>query len=96
MQKWSLGIFLRRSTSMEIIGLIAAILTSLAFAPQAIKTIRTRSTHGLSLGMYLTFSIGVVCWLIYGIYLRDAPIILANTITLVLALTILFLKIKHG
>jgi len=81
---------------MEAIGLIGAILTSMAFVPQALKTIKTKSTHGLSLGMYLIFSVGLICWLVYGIYLQDIPIILANTITLIFALTILFLKIKHG
>ena len=81
---------------MEIIGLIAAVLTSAAFAPQAIKTIRTQNTDGLSLGMYLIFTIGITCWLIYGIYLNDLPIILANSITLLFSMTILILKIKHG
>ncbi|MEP0984145.1 SemiSWEET transporter [Ekhidna sp.] len=81
---------------MEYIGFIAAFLTTISFAPQAIKTIRTKSTESLSLGMYLTFTIGVGCWLAYGIYLGDAPIIFANSITLILTSTILVLKIKHG
>lgn len=81
---------------MELFGLMAAILTSMAFAPQAIKTIKTKSTAGLSLGMYLIFTIGVICWLVYGIYLADIPIILANSITLAFSSIILYLKIKHG
>ncbi|MDE0470454.1 MAG: SemiSWEET transporter [Ekhidna sp.] len=81
---------------MEIIGLLAAILTSTAFAPQAIKAIRTQNTEGLSLGMYLIFTVGIACWLIYGIYLNDLPIILANSVTLMFSMTILILKIKHG
>ena len=80
----------------QIIGFIAAILTTGAFAPQAIKTIRTRSTQSISLGMYVFFTIGVVFWLIYGIYLMNFPIILANSITLILTGTILAMKIKYG
>lgn len=81
---------------MEYIGILAAILTSTAFAPQAIKTIRTKETESLSLGMYCIFSSGVACWLAYGIYLKDLPLIAANTLTLIFSLTILVLKIKHG
>jgi len=81
---------------VEIVGLSGAILTSIAFAPQVIRTIRTKDTDGLSLGMYLIFTMGVVCWLVYGIYLKNLPIILANTITLILSSTILLLKIRHG
>lgn len=80
----------------QIIGFIAAILTTGAFAPQAIKTIRTRSTQSISLGMYVFFTIGVIFWLIYGIYLMNFPIILANSITLILTGTILAMKIKYG
>lgn len=81
---------------MEYIGFIAAFLTTFSFAPQAIKTIRTKSTESLSLGMYLIFTLGVGCWLAYGIHLGDIPIILANAVTLLLTGTILVLKLKHG
>ncbi|WP_424961135.1 SemiSWEET transporter [Ekhidna sp.] len=81
---------------MNYIGFIAAFLTTISFAPQAIKTIRTKSTESLSLGMYLTFNTGVGCWLAYGIHLGDLPIIIANSITLLLTGTILILKLKHG
>lgn len=81
---------------MEYIGFIAAFLTTFSFAPQAIKTIRTRSTESLSLGMYSIFTLGVLCWLIYGIYLGDLPIIFANSVTLVFTSTILFMKLRHG
>lgn len=81
---------------MQYIGFIAAILTTISFAPQALKTIRTKSTDGISLGMYVIFNLGVICWLIYGITSNDLPIIFANAITLLLTGTILFLKLKHG
>ncbi|MEQ8903768.1 SemiSWEET transporter [Ekhidna sp.] len=81
---------------MDYIGFIAAFLTTVSFAPQAIKTIRTKRTESLSLGMYLIFTLGVACWLTYGIHIGDIPIILANSVTLLLTGTILVLKLKHG
>lgn len=79
----------------EIIGYIAATLTTASFVPQAILTIRTRDTESLSLGMYGSFTLGVLCWLIYGIQVADKAIILANAITLMLASLILFFKIYN-
>jgi len=79
----------------EIIGYIAATLTTASFVPQAILTIKTRDTESLSLGMYSAFTLGVLCWLIYGIYLDDKAIIFANAITLLLAASILCFKIYN-
>jgi len=79
----------------EYLGYTAALLTSLAFAPQMIKTIRTKSTDGISLGTYIIFNVGIVCWLCYGILQNDWPIIFANTLTFIFAFTILCLKLKH-
>lgn len=81
--------------STEILGYIAATLTTASFLPQAILTIRTRDTDGLSLSMYGTFTLGVFCWLVYGIYLSNNAIIYANAITLFLALLILSFKIYN-
>ena len=78
-----------------IIGLIAAFCTSLSFVPQAVKVIKTNDTESLSLTMYSLFSFGILMWLIYGILLKDIPMLIANTITLVLALIILIMKIRH-
>lgn len=76
----------------ESIGLLAGTLTTLSFVPQVLKIWRTRSGRDVSYGMFLLFSLGVGLWLIYGIA-RSAPsIILANAVTLVLALTVLVLK----
>jgi MtN3 and saliva related transmembrane protein len=77
----------------DLIGVIAGTLTTLAFVPQVIRTWRTRSTGDLSLGMLATFTSGVVLWLVYGIATRQFPIVLANSVTLVLALVLLIFKL---
>jgi MtN3 and saliva related transmembrane protein len=80
----------------EWVGYIAAALTTLSFVPQAVKTIRSKETHGISLGMYVTFTIGVTMWLAYGFVLMSWPMILSNIITLGLSITILTLKVRYG
>lgn len=77
-----------------LLGLLAATLTTVAFVPQLIKVIKTRSTHDISLAMYIVVCTGVLLWLIYGILVEDTPLIAANTVTFVLAGTILILKIR--
>ena len=79
----------------EIIGYLAASLTTVSFLPQAIMTIKTRDTDSLSLTMYSAFTLGVLFWLIYGIQINNYVIISANVITLVLASSILFVKIYN-
>jgi len=79
----------------QIIGIIAAILTTISFLPQAIKAIKTKDTKGISLTMYTLFFLGVTLWLIYGVLMKDLPIILANSITFLLSGTILILKVKY-
>ena len=79
----------------NIVGYIAAIFTTISFVPQAIHTIRTKNTKGISLPMYVLFTIGVFLWLVYGIYFKMMPVIIANAITLVLASIILTFKIKY-
>lgn len=78
-----------------IIGLLAGALTTIAFLPQAIKTWKTKSAKDISLGMYLIFCTGVILWLIYGILISDLPVILANSVTLVFALSILYFKLAY-
>lgn len=80
----------------EWIGFVAATLTTLSFVPQAVRTIRTRETRGISLWMYVMFTAGLACWLAYGFVLMSWPMILSNIVTLGLSLTILTLKLKHG
>lgn len=78
------------------IGSAAAIFTTTAFIPQAWKIWHTRHTADISLSMYALFTLGVALWLIYGILLAAWPIIIANTITLLLAGTVLVMKLKFG
>lgn len=81
---------------VPIFGYVAAILTTLSFLPQALKTIKEKNTEGISLVMYSLFTSGVLMWLVYGLFVKDIPIIVANAITFVLAVTILTLKIKYS
>lgn len=71
------------------IGLFAAFFTTFAFAPQSIKTLRTRNTEGISLVMYIMFLIGVIFWIVYGFQKSDIAILAANLVTLVLATPVL-------
>jgi MtN3 and saliva related transmembrane protein len=79
----------------DTIGYISAFLTTLAFVPQALHSWKTRDLSGISLPMYSLFSLGVAGWLVYGILISSWPIMIANSITLVLACAVLALKIKH-
>ncbi len=79
----------------EVIGLIAATLTTGAFFPQVYKTWKTKNVDGLSLSMYAFFFVGIVLWLVYGILIESIAVILANVITAILAFILLFFKIKY-
>ncbi len=81
---------------IDLIGMIAGTLTTIAFVPQVWRVLKTRSTGDISLGMYAVFSSGVAFWLVYGLLLGAWPIIAANTITLALTGTVLLLKLRHG
>ena len=80
----------------SLIGFIAATLTTISFVPQVIKIWRSRSTHDVSLGMYALFTLGVAMWLAYGLLIHSWPVILANFVTLLLAGTVLLMKLKFG
>jgi MtN3 and saliva related transmembrane protein len=83
--------------SLEIlISGIAATLTTIAFVPQALHIIRHKETKAISLQMYVAFAIGVAFWLVFGFMIWNWPMIVSNTITLGLALTIVTLKLKYG
>ncbi|MEA3560980.1 MAG: SemiSWEET transporter [Candidatus Omnitrophota bacterium] len=79
-----------------IIGLFAGILCTIAFLPQVIRIFKTKHTRDLSLATFLILSLGVFLWLIYGILIKQLPIILANGAMLPLAMLILMMKIKYG
>lgn len=80
----------------DLIGYLAACLTTCSFIPQAVHTFRTRDVRGISLGMYSVFTVGVALWLAYGLALAAWPIVVANAITLALAATILGMKLRYG
>lgn len=77
----------------EILGLIAGLFTTIAFVPQVIKTWKSKHAHDISLAMFSLFSSGVALWIVYGFIIGSLPVILANVVTLALALTILILKL---
>jgi len=79
----------------EFVGLAAALCTTGAFVPQAWRTIKTKDTSGISLWMYVIFTLGVFLWLAYGIAIDNFPIIAANAVTFALAFTILCFKLKY-
>lgn len=79
----------------EIIGYIAAFLTTYSFLPQVIKTYKNNNTDGISLKMYLIFVVGILMWLIYGIMLQQYPTIVANSVTLILLGLILIRVIRN-
>jgi len=80
----------------NLIGTLAAIFTTTAFIPQVVLTWKTRRADGISLGMYSLFTTGVALWLAYGVIIGAWPVIIANTLTLALALFILAMKIRFG
>jgi MtN3 and saliva related transmembrane protein len=80
---------------VDLIGALAAFLTTCSFLPQAIKTFRTKDVSGISLAMYGAFTCGVALWLVYGVMLGAWPIIIANAVTLGLALSIFVMKLRY-
>ncbi len=78
----------------QLLGLMAGSFTTIAFLPQVIKTWKSRSAKDLSLGMFSLFCLGVLLWLIYGIQVKDLPVIIANMVTLLLASSLLFFKLR--
>jgi MtN3 and saliva related transmembrane protein len=82
--------------AIKTLGFAAATCTTLAYAPQFIKVWKTRSTEDISLGMFLVMVLGIALWLAYGLLSGDAPIVVANAITILLAGGILFMKLKYG
>jgi MtN3 and saliva related transmembrane protein len=82
-------------TLSDLVGYLAAALTTTAFIPQALLTWRNKHADGVSLGMYIVFTMGIAMWLIYGICMQMWPVIVANAITLMLASFILMMKIIY-
>lgn len=81
---------------VSLIGSVAGMSTTGAFLPQVIRTWRTRSTEDISLGMFLLTAFGLLLWLIYGLARNDWPLIVTDVVSLILAVTILGLKLRYG
>lgn len=81
---------------IQFFGFAAAFCTTMAYLPQVIRVWRTRRTQDVSLGMFLVMTVGLLCWLTYGIAIRDWPIIVCNGSALVMTSIILVFKLRHG
>jgi MtN3 and saliva related transmembrane protein len=79
---------------VTLLGLLAGTCTTIAFVPQLLKTWQSRSAGDISVIMLVTFSTGLLLWLVYGIFIRSLPVVLANGVTLVLSSVILYFKFK--
>ncbi|MBN2692163.1 MAG: SemiSWEET transporter [Burkholderiaceae bacterium] len=80
----------------DLVGYGAAFLTTVSFVPQDWLTVRSRNVSGISLGMYALFTVGVALWLIYGVIQRSWPLVGANAVTFLLALTVLVMRLRYG
>jgi MtN3 and saliva related transmembrane protein len=80
---------------IEVVGYIGATMTTLALFPQTLQVIKTRDTQSISLAMYILFTLGVCFWLVYGLLIQSFPVVIANTITVVLSAIILLMKLKE-
>jgi MtN3 and saliva related transmembrane protein len=81
-------------STTTVVGFFAGFLTTISFLPQVVKTWKTRSASDLSLGMFSVFSVGVLFWLVYGFLMQEPPMIIWNSVTLILVLAILVMKLK--
>lgn len=82
-------------TPLEIVGFSASLLSVLNQFPQAIKVFKSQDTHSISLIMYCIVVVAITLWLVYGIMLKDSPLIWANTFSLFPIVYILFIKLKN-
>ena len=82
--------------AITIIGLIAALFTTVSLLPQLIKVYKTKSTKDISTGMFTLFGVGVFLWFVYGVFVNDLPIIVANSLAFIQAAVILFFKAKYN
>jgi MtN3 and saliva related transmembrane protein len=81
---------------VDLVGYMAATLTTVAFLPQVFRIWKSKSTHDLALPTLISFIAGVGMWLFYGLLLQSPPVIIANAVTLLLNLLILWFKLKYG
>jgi len=83
------------SAHVDDLGYAAALLTTAAYVPQLVRVIRLHSARDISLPTFMMFALGVIFWLLYGLYTGSRPIIACNSVTLVLALSIVVLKLRY-
>ena len=81
--------------NVELIGVIAAVLTTFGFVPQLVKTVKTKNVEGISLSMYLVMFLGLIFWLTYGFLIDSFAIKLANIVSGVLVLILIVLKVLY-
>ena len=81
--------------TITIIGLIAALFTTVSLLPQLIKVYQTKSAKDISTGMFTLFGGGVLLWFVYGVFVNDLPIMVANSLAFIQAAVILFFKAKY-
>ncbi len=82
-------------STIQRIGFVAATCTTTAFVPQLVRVVRLKTARDVSLGTFLLFSVGVLLWTTYGFFANDLPVLISNSLTLLLSISILFLKIKY-
>jgi MtN3 and saliva related transmembrane protein len=80
----------------DVLGYLAATLTTVSFLPQVWRTFRTRDVSGISLRMYSCFTAGIAVWLAYGIALEQTPMMIANSVSLVLACAVLVMRVRFA
>lgn len=81
--------------SITLLGLLGGTLTTVSFFPQVFKTWKTKSTKDVSLVMFLLLTVGIMIWIVYGFLIGSLPIIVSNSVSFVLSLVILVLKLIH-
>ena len=82
--------------NVDLLGYAAGILVVISLLPQVIKSWRTKSTKDISLSRYVIYIAGLVLWIAYALIIGNGPVALMNSVGLLLALCVLFLKLKHG
>ena len=80
----------------DVIGAVGATLTTIAFIPQVLQIWRSKSARDISLPMYSSFTLGLVCWLTYGVMISSTLIIVTNVVTLILATAVILMKLRWG
>jgi MtN3 and saliva related transmembrane protein len=84
------------SFGVEAVGFVAGICTAVAQFPQAVKVVKSGDTESISLGTYSVMTFGVLCWFVYGLLLKNPPMIAANGVCLIPSFVVLFIKLKNS